>query len=105
MEDHRTGAVRLELHENGRGKFWFDKDGTQAGEMVFSITGHVLTVYHTEVRAEHEGKGIAGRLLEAMVAYAYAHQLNVYPLCPYVLAQFQRHPETYNAIWLKELRS
>ena len=80
----------------------FDAEGTHAGEMVVSVEDDILTVYHTKVQSEYEGKGIAARLLQAMVAYVRSHSMKVRPLCPYVLAQFRRHPEQYQDIWLKE---
>jgi len=54
---------------------------------------------HTEVDPAHEGKGIAHQLLDAMVAYARENKLQVVPLCPFVLAQFRRHPELYADLW------
>jgi predicted GNAT family acetyltransferase len=37
-----------------------------------------------------------------MVDYARKNSLKVIPLCPYVLLQFQRRPDDYKDIWLKE---
>ena len=102
MEKQTDGDVRLQVDEKGHGRFLFYKDETSIGEMVISVAGETLTVYHTEVQPEYEGKGVARQLLEAMVNYVRAHHLNVRPLCPYVLAQFRRHPDQYNDIWLKE---
>jgi uncharacterized protein len=94
--------VKLQLNEKGHGAF-FILDGVEPlGEMVVSTGGHSLTVYHTEVAAQAEGKGYAKKMLETMVAYAREHGLKVIPLCPYVHAQFQRHPEAYADIWKKE---
>ena len=97
--------VQIELNENGRGAF-FVNDGVQrVAEMVFSIAGNNLTVYHTEVSEKLKGKGVSGQLLEAMVNYARAHSLKVIPLCPYVNAQFRRHSDKYKDIWNKEWHS
>ncbi len=85
----------LNLNELRHGAFCI-LDGTeQLGEMVVGIKGDDLTVYHTEVAAKAEGKGYAKKLLDAMVDYARSHRLKVIPLCPYVHAQFNRHPEAY----------
>ena len=102
MDQQLTEQVKLELNEKGHGKFLFVKEETYIGEMVVSVTGDILTVYHTEVQPAYEGKGIAGQLLDAMVAYVRAHHMKVRPLCPYVLAKFKRHPDKYTDIWLKE---
>ena len=91
----------MQLHENGHGKFYISDDDEQVGEMVFSISGNNLTVYHTEVSPKAEGKGLAKKLLASMVGYAREKELKVIPLCPFVLAQFTRHPDEYNDIWNK----
>jgi predicted GNAT family acetyltransferase len=45
---------------------------------------------------------VAQQLLNHMVEYAREHKLKVIPLCPYVLAQFKRHPEKYVDLWNKD---
>jgi predicted GNAT family acetyltransferase len=91
--------IKLNLSENGRGAFFIETNGKQLAEMAIGISGGNLTVYHTEVSEELKGKGIASQLLATMVGYARTHALKVIPLCPYVLAQFKRHPEQYDDIW------
>jgi len=92
--------VQLTVNPKGHGSFFItESDGEKMAEMVISVSGNHLTVYHTEVSPKAQGKGLAGELLKTMVAYARTHQLKVVPLCPYVHAQFKRHPELYNDIW------
>ena len=69
------------------------------GEMVVSVMDDNLTVYHTEVAPEAEGKGLAKKMLQAMVDYSRENHLKVIPLCPYVHAQFKRHPDEYTDLW------
>src|SRR2546423_5963433 len=94
--------VQLKLDEKNKGAFYIMEGKEQIGEMVISISGSDLTVYHTEVSTRAQGKGLAKNLLDAMVAYARSHSLKVIPLCPYVHVQFKRHPEEYNDIWKKD---
>jgi uncharacterized protein len=96
------GDIQMELNENGRGAFFMDDGGKRVAEMVFSISGENLTVYHTEVSETLKGKGVSSKLLETMVQYVRAHSLKVIPLCPYVNVQFKRHSDQYNDIWNKE---
>ncbi len=94
--------VTLKLNKEGEGAFYIKDGAAMIGEMVIQIQGSHLTVYHTEVAAEAEGRGLAKKMLTAMVDYARDHQLQVVPLCPYVHAQFRRHEEEYKDVWKKE---
>jgi predicted GNAT family acetyltransferase len=91
--------VKLHLNEKNHGGFYITDGVEQLGEMVLSISGSNLTVYHTEVSPKAEGKGYAKKMLNAMVDYARKNKLKVIPLCPYVHAQFKRHPEEYADVW------
>ena len=75
----------------------------KAGKMDISVADGRLRVYHTEVDDAYEGKGFAKLLLNQLVSYARENNLRVIPLCPYVLAQFKRHPEEYLDVWLKKV--
>ena len=91
--------VKLKLNEDGQGAFYAMEGEKQLGEMVISISGDELTAHHTEVAPEAEGKGLAKKLLEEMVAFARKNKMKVIPLCSYVFVQFKRHPEDYADIW------
>lgn len=91
--------VLLNLNEKGHGHFYINENDQQVAEMKIGISGNDLTVYHTEVLPKAEGKGLAKILLSAMVDYARKNELKVIALCPYVFAQFKRHPEEYGDIW------
>ena len=93
------GAVQLKWDTGGKGFFEIEENGKRLGEMEVSVSGNRLTVYHTEVAPEAEGKGLAIKMLESMVAYAREQHLKVIPLCPYVHAQFKRNPDAYADIW------
>jgi|SRR6185312_16342757 len=91
--------VQLSLNEKNHGRFYINENDEQIAEMQIGISGNDLTVYHTEVSPDHEGRGLAKKLLMAMVDYARKNQLKVIALCPYVFAQFKRHPQEYDDIW------
>jgi len=94
--------VKLNLDDKGHGAFYIMDGEEQIGEMEIQISGQDLTVYHTEVAEKAEGKGYAKKLLNAMVGHARTNHLKVTPLCPYVHAQFGRHPQEYADVWNKE---
>jgi predicted GNAT family acetyltransferase len=93
--------IVLKLNDNGRGAFVIEEGDERLAEMEISISGNNLTVYHTEVAEKLKGKGVAGELLKKMIAYVRENKLKVIPLCPYVNAQFKRHPEEYADVWNK----
>ena len=92
----------LKLNDQNQGAFLILDGDEQLAEMALAIVDQNMIVYHTEVSPKAEGQGLAKKLLEAMVGYAREHQLKVVPLCPYVHAQFKRHPQDYEDIWNKE---
>ena len=95
-------SVSLQLDEKGDGGFYVMDRSSQVGEMAINISGQNLTVYHTVVLPQLEGKGLAKMMLDAMVDYARKNKLQVIPLCPYVHAQFKRHSKDYEDVWKKE---
>ena len=97
--------IQLKINDSGRGAFFIEKEGQWIAEMEILVQDSNLTVFHTEVDEVLKGQGIAATLLAAMAAYARQHKLKVIPLCPYVLAQFKRHPESYADIWNKSWHS
>ena len=93
--------VKLSLDEKGKGQFYIPGMEGKAAEMMINISGNDLTVFHTEVLPKEEGRGLAKKLLSAMVDYARTNHLKVIAFCPFVHMQFKRHPEQYNDIWKK----
>jgi uncharacterized protein len=94
--------IEFDLKPNGRGAFFIAVQGDRFAEMEFGISGKDLTVYHTTVSDTLKGQGVAAKLLSAMIEYARTNNLKVIPLCSYVSAQFNRHPEEYADSWNKD---
>ena len=63
------------------------------GRLTYLMHGTVLIADHTLVPAAIGGRGVAARLVEALIAHARAKGLTINPQCSYVAAAFQRHPE------------
>lgn len=55
--------------------------------------GQVVRMSHTVVPPALEGRGIAGRLVEAALSWAQAEGLKVDAQCSYVQGYLQRHPQ------------
>lgn len=91
--------VQFNINEKGHGHFLIPEGEEQIAEMEIRISENNLTVHHTSVLPKAEGKGYAKKLLSAMVDHARKHHLKVTPLCPFVHAQFKRHPGEFADIW------
>ena len=79
---HNATARRFEMAIEGR--IAYSK---------YLLAGNKLVIEHTEVPAELEGQGIAGRIVRTELDYARAQKLVVLALCPYAKAFIGRHPE------------
>ena len=56
---------------------------------------------HTGVPAALEGQGIAAALVAAALAHARSQGWQVRPVCSYVRAYMQRHPETQDLLEIR----
>ncbi len=60
--------------------------------------GSVLEIHHTEVPEALGGRGLAGTLVAATLAWAREQGLKVRPTCSYARAYMQRRPETQDLL-------
>ena len=65
----------------------------QIGRMTWVKQGEARMVDHTLVPPAIGGRGIAARLVKAIVADARTQGFKVIPECSYVVAAFDSHPE------------
>lgn len=66
----------------------------EAGELTFSRLGSDRVIAdHTGVPDSLRGQGIAFALVERLVADARSEGFKIVPLCPYIQAQYAKHPE------------
>lgn len=93
--------IDFRINDKQQGSFFIEKDGKQVAELDFEIKNNILNAYHTGVRSELEGQGIAGKLFDKMVNYARENNYRVIPSCSYILAKFRRNPEGFADIWYK----
>lgn len=54
---------------------------------------NVLSVTHTGVPKELEGRGIAAQLTKSVLQYVRDKGLKIRPLCPYTAVYIEKHPE------------
>ena len=88
------GTVITRHDQGARGEYHAAVPGSEAiGRLTYQRRGNVLVADHTLVPPEIGGRGVAARLVEALVADARAAGDRIVPECSYVEAQFRRHPE------------
>jgi len=66
---------------------------TAVGRLTYVMRGSVLIAEHTLVPPAIGGRGVAAKLVEALVNHARNNRLTIDPQCSYVDAAFRRHPE------------
>lgn len=72
---------RFEIHVNGHKAFIDYKERPEK-----------ITLIHTEVEPELEGKGAATAVIEKTLEYLEQHNYKLVPFCPLVFAYIKRHP-------------
>lgn len=68
-------------------------DGAAAGFLTYRLTDQLITLLHAEVDPSREGHGIGSALVAGTLDDARARGLTVRPVCPFVVAYTERHPE------------
>ena len=63
------------------------------GRLTWVQRGDVRVAEHTLVPPEIGGRGVAARLVDALIADAREQGFRVRPDCSYVLKAFEKHPE------------
>lgn len=82
-------------HDSGdHGEYRAAVGGSEAiGRLTYQRHGSTLVADHTLVPSEIGGRGVAAKLVEALVADARESGDRIEPQCSYVEAAFRRHPE------------
>ena len=77
-------------HDIERHRFETEVDG-HAGYVEYALDDGVLSINHTIVPKAIGGRGIAARLVQAVVDFAQARGLKIDPRCAYAEAWMRRH--------------
>jgi predicted GNAT family acetyltransferase len=93
--------ITITLEEaNSKGRYVARVAGfPEPGEMTFSrVNAELIIVDHTGVPDSLAGKGVAKALANHVIADARARGFKIIPLCPFLSAQAQKHPEWNDVI-------
>ena len=101
-------ADRIEIVDNPeRGRFEIHHAGGVIGVASYAVVAGGATgdgaapdrvvFFHTEVRPEYEGQGLAARLASFALDATVAAGRTIVALCPYIKVYLRRDPEPYAA--------
>jgi predicted GNAT family acetyltransferase len=83
--EHNRSEHRFEINDNG-----------QRALLAYTEAAGVLELIHTETPPSLRRRGYATALAHTALEYARGAQLRVVPICPFVRAYLDRHPEYRN---------
>jgi len=87
--------VTITRHDHGdRGEYRAHVEGSRVfGRLTWVEHDGVKVADHTIVPPEIGGRGVAAKLVDALIADARAEGFKITPQCSYVVAAFRKHPE------------
>ncbi|HZD95577.1 MAG TPA: GNAT family N-acetyltransferase [Candidatus Sulfotelmatobacter sp.] len=66
----------------------------QTAILQYRRSGETIRLIHTEVPEPLRRRGLANQLARAALDYAHFNQLKVVPVCPFIKAYLEKHPES-----------
>jgi hypothetical protein len=87
-----TNLELVAKHNPEAGRFEIEKDDSVA-VLEYLLQEGKIVFTHTGVPPALEGQGIGSRLARAGLDHARAQGLKVVPLCSFIAAYIQKHPE------------
>lgn len=76
-----------------RERYEIKADGELAGFVDYTLAPGTITFTHTEIDGSFEGKGVGSALVRQALDDVRERQLTVSPVCPFVGAWIERHPD------------
>jgi len=82
------------LNQGGAGEYQAHVAGSDAiGRLTWIQHGEVRAAEHTLVPPSIGGRGVAGKLVAALIEDARAEGFKIKAVCSYVAAAFEKHPD------------
>ncbi len=86
-------------HDSENQRYEIYLDGQRVGLMDYTISGTDMSLVHTEVNPEHQGKNLAAILLRESLADIRASATHkVIPVCSYTVKYMEKHPDTHDLL-------
>jgi hypothetical protein len=74
-------------------RYELSAEGERIGFVTYRLSDGVLSLLHAEVNPAHEREGWGSRMVTGTLDDVRARGLKVRPVCPFVVAFIERHPE------------
>lgn len=87
------------VHNAEERRFEIQLDANNIALAEYMMSGNNIIFTHTETPPAYEGQGVAGALAKTALEYAKDQGHKVQPLCPFIKAYVQRHPEYQEISW------
>ncbi|RJF96278.1 GNAT family N-acetyltransferase [Noviherbaspirillum saxi] len=82
------------LHDNADARrYELIADGNVVGFAQYMVDGDTVTIVHTEILPQHEGKGYGSALARQTLEQVRATNRNVMPACEFIASYIDRHAE------------
>ena len=87
--------MHIQQQDDGKNGAFFIQEGTeQVALMTYTWTApNLLTIVHTEVNEDLEGKGVGRHLVHRAVEFARLKNSRSFPQCPFAKAIIDKTPE------------
>ena len=76
----------------------YGDNGEKAGEMTYAVEAGRIVIEHTGTEEAFKGQGVASQLAKRAIEDAKAGGYKIVPVCSFVAAYFQKHPEDAAAV-------
>ena len=97
---YADGADEVVVRDNPeRQRYEAYLGSTLVGHATYHSQPGILTVLDTQVDEQVEGRGVGSQLVRGMLEDVRRRDAKVLPVCPFVRAFLQRHPEHADIVW------
>jgi uncharacterized protein len=84
----------LQEDEGSRGSFYIEENAKRRAELAYTWRAKdLISIDHTEVDEDLEGKGVGSSLVHSAVEFAREKKIKFILYCPFTQTVFKRHPE------------
>lgn len=100
----RNTSMSAVNHDPGAHQFTTEVNGERA-VLDYTLLGNVMTITHTGVPRQIEGRGVAAELTREALKTARTQGWRVVPQCSYAVAYLAKHPQAGDAESVKQHQS